>query len=84
MGSIVTATRRRTKALTITVEQPAHLPRSARLYGPVRVIAPAIRQTGAPSMYDGRLHCFLVPRDSRLHDVMAALESAGCEVRVTL
>lgn len=80
----MTATRRRTKPLTVRVEQPVKLKHSARLYGAVRVIAPALREVACPSMYDHRLHCYVVPKDKRLDDVLAAVELAGHVVDVEM
>lgn len=73
--------RRHKAPLTVTVEQPAKLPHSAVLVGPVRAVQPAIRAVGCPSQYDGLRHGFKVPRD-RLDDVLSAIESAGHRVDV--
>ncbi len=75
----MTATRR----LTVRVEQPASLPHSAVLYGPVRACQPAIRLTGCPWQYDSLLHGYKVPR-AHLDDVLAAIELAGHVVDVSM
>jgi hypothetical protein len=72
----VTAVKRRLRPQTVRVEQTRH---SGVLYGPVRVVHPAITQTGSPYQYDGLLHAYRVPLQ-RLDDVLAAIELDGHHV----
>lgn len=71
----MTATKRR-QPFTVRVEQPAELPRTARLYGPAKVLSPALEHARAPHQYDRERRCYLVPRN-RLDDVLVAIELAG-------
>lgn len=74
----MTAVRRRTRPLTVRVDQLRH---SGVLYGPVRVVAPAIKRVGCSAQYDNRLHAFKVPLQ-RLDDVMVAIELDGHHVQL--
>ena len=52
---------------------------SAALHGPVRLIAPVLRDHDVPRQYDNLRRAFLVPL-KQIDAVMVALELAGCEV----
>lgn len=66
--------------LVVDVEQTA---RSGVLYGPVRVVHPAIKAVGCPWQYDHRRHAYLIPRQ-HIDDVMVAIELAGHAVQMRM
>lgn len=79
----MTATKRRTKPLTVTIEQPARLRHSAVVRGPVRVVHPAIKAAGVPWQYSHQRHGYLIPRQ-RVDDVAARLELDGHRVEIPM
>jgi hypothetical protein len=66
----MTRASRSSSPVKIIVEQTA---RSGRIFGPVRIIHPAIKQVGCPWQYDHRRHAHLVPVQY-LDDVLVAIE----------
>lgn len=76
----MTAAKRRTKPLTVTVEQMRF---SGVLKGPVRAIHPAIKRVGCAWQFEPRTHAYKVPLQA-LDRVLVELEMAGHAVQVQM
>lgn len=72
------ADNKRRRRAVVRTETTRH---SALFHGPVRVIAPAIRTVGCPSMYDPKRHAYSVPV-KWADDVAVAIETGPYPARI--